>query len=107
LQYYEAQLCAHNVRNVAHFHAKNQILKRLSQLPVFEIADIPALRRCGPLGICSGKFSKHTAPPNGISDLLGLLLRRRDLRWLRLRDPNQNLAQPNLPGLTNWRNRRS
>ena len=74
---------------------------------MLEIADIVALRRCRPLGTCSGKVSKQTVPPNGISDLLGLLLRRRDLIRVRLKGPNQNLAQPNLSGLPNRRSRRS
>jgi len=69
-----------------------------------ETADITALRRGRPLRICSGKIRKHTAPPNVISHPLGLLLRRCELgRIVRLRSPNQYLAQTDLTGLTKRR----
>lgn len=101
LQYYEALLCAQDIRNRTNFHVKNQILQRLGQLTMADTAHIATLRSGRPLGICSGKISKHTATQNVISHLLGALLRScllSRIAWLRCFD--QYLAHPNLIGIT-------
>jgi hypothetical protein len=66
-----------------------------------ETPHIAALCSGRPLGICSGKVSKHAAPPNVISHMLGALLRScllSRIAWLRCLD--QYLAHPNLIGIT-------
>src|SRR5579872_2466210 len=75
LQNYKPLLCLNEVGDLTHFQLKSNLFNGRSHFSVAEVAQVASLRCGRTLGVGFGKVHEDAATPNGIQQILGLLVR--------------------------------